>query len=112
MANEDATSGEEQTTSERVVDPKDIALDNEWNPDYPGYWDHHGRSKEEYLDYVGSGEADGAAPPKVTQVGDHYVLNSDGSHRVAASQELNRPITVDVVPGNAATEDEEQEMSL
>jgi len=39
-----------------------------------------------------------------------YVLQSDGSHRVAASQELGRPIRVEVVD-EAADESEDSEPS-
>lgn len=106
-----------QKATERAVDPNEISLDEEWNRDYAGFWERHGRSKEDYLDYVGSGEADSAKPPRVYQSGDHYVLADDGSHRVAASQELGRPITVDVVgqgPRQSQENDEiqEEEMSM
>jgi hypothetical protein len=116
MTAEDTAKRQEPPPREQVVDPNDVKLDDEWNPEYPGYWDHHGRSKEEYLEYVGSGQADEATPPKVYQSGEHYVLASDGSHRVAAAQELGRPITVEVVPDHpASSEDaeevEEQELS-
>ena len=111
MAERDDTSEKKTTSEERTVDPNTIELDEEWNPDYSGYWDHHGRSKEEYLEYVASGKADGATPPRVRRSEDGgYVLQSDGSHRVAASQELGRPIRVEVVD-EAADESEDSEPS-
>lgn len=79
-----------------TVDPNDIILDEQWNGDYPGFWNHHGGSKEAYFEYVRSGKADNSPPPNVSKWGDKYVLDTDGSHRVASSKELNRPINVKV----------------
>ena len=81
---------------ETTVNPHDIITEGEWNADHPNFWNHHGNTKEGYLDYVGSGKADNAEAPDVYKCGDKYVLVDDGNHRVAASQELNRPMKVNV----------------
>ena len=36
-------------------------------------------------------------PPKVSMWGDKYILEDGGNHRIAASQELNRPIEVSII---------------
>ncbi|MDR1149258.1 MAG: hypothetical protein LBK66_11570 [Spirochaetaceae bacterium] len=82
--------------NEAVVNPHDIIEDKEWNANDPKFWNHHGRTKEEYMDFVQSGRADEAAPPEVSRCSDQYVLEKDGNHRIAASKELNRPIKVNV----------------
>jgi hypothetical protein len=115
-----------------TVNPNDIIEDKEWNAKHPQFWNHHGRNKEEYLDFVRSGRADEARPPEVSHYGDQYVLEKDGTHRVAASKELNRPIKVKVtgkyiekkqsqeadsshahgMPGNESSESEELEQGM
>lgn len=106
---------EQCPAKEEIVSPNEIIVDKEWNSRHPEFWNHHGRTKEEYLDYVSSGQADSAKPPEVYKWGNKYVLVDDGNHRVAASQELNRPIKVNVtgeyVEQNQA-QGEEEEISM
>jgi hypothetical protein len=102
---------------EETVNPNDIIGGKEWNSEDKNFWNHHGRTKDEYMDYVGSGKADNAEPPEVNKCGDKYVLVNDGSHRVAASKELNRPIKVNVTgkyteQSQGAEESDEEEMSM
>jgi hypothetical protein len=117
---------------EETVNPNHIIEDKEWNANYPKFWNHHGHTKEEYMDFVQSGRADEAAPPEVSRCGDQYVLEKDGNHRIAASKELNRPIKVNVtgkyienkqsqdvdsshaseMPGNEPDESEEVEQEM
>jgi hypothetical protein len=109
---------EHKQATEETVNPDDIIIDREWKSD-PHFWNHHGRSKNEYLEYVSSGQAAGQEPPKVYKCGDKYILVDDGNHRVAASQELNRPIKVSVTGEyiekskvQEMNEDYEDEMSM
>jgi hypothetical protein len=100
---------------EKTVDPQDIIPDKDWNSDSKDFWSHHGLSKEEYMDYVKSGQADSAKPVAVSKCGDKYVLDDFGNHRVAASQELNRPIKVNIVgeyKEQSQSQDKEEEMSM
>lgn len=102
---------------EDVVNPNDIIVNKEWNSAHPQFWNHHGHNKEDYMDYVGSGQADQLPPPEVYKCGDKYELVDDGNHRVAASQELNRPIKVNVTgeyidKQHAQAEEQEEEMSM
>jgi hypothetical protein len=104
---------------EEVANPNDIIVDKEWNSEHPQFWNHHGRSKGEYLDYVNSGQADKQTPPEVYKCDDKYILVDDGNHRVAASKELNRPIKVNVVgeyseqkQSKSMDEENEEEMSM
>ncbi len=48
------------------------------------------------MDYVSSGKADNSKPIEVYEYGDKYVLIDEGNHRIAASQELERPVKVKV----------------
>ncbi len=84
------------SAKEETVNPNYIIVDKEWNSDHPKFWSHHGRTKDEYMDYVSSGKADNAKPPEVYKCGNKYILVDDGNHRVAVSKELNRPIKVNV----------------
>ena len=99
---------------EKTVDSNDIIVDENWNAESENFWNHHGRSKEEYLDYVASGQADNE-PVEVYKCGDKYVLVDDGNHRVAAAQELDRPVNVKVTgeyKEQSQEQDEENEMSM
>jgi len=99
---------------EKTVDSNDIIVDENWNVDNKDFWNHHGRSKEEYMDYVGSGQADNAEPIEVCKCDDKYVLVDDGNHRVAAAQELNRPVNVRVTGEykEQSQAQDEEEMSM
>jgi hypothetical protein len=81
---------------EKVVASNDIIVDENWNAENKDFWSHHGRSKEEYMDFVESGEADKQKPIEVYQCDDKYVLVDDGNHRVAAAQEFGTDIKVNV----------------
>jgi hypothetical protein len=100
---------------EKTVDPHDIIRDKDIYTDETAFWNHHGRSKEEWIDYVRSGQADHGEPIDVYKCDDKYVLIDDGNHRVAAAQELNRPINVKVTgeyKEQSQTQDDEEEMSM
>jgi len=100
---------------ERIINPNDIIVDKNWNAENKNFWNHHGYSKEEYMDYVSSGKADNSKPIPVYECGDKYVLVDDGNHRVAAAQELNRPIIVNVTGKyieQNQEQDYEEEMSM
>jgi hypothetical protein len=100
---------------EKTVNANDIIVDENWNSENKDFWNHHGRSKEEYMDFVSSGEADNAKPIEVYECGDKYVLVDDGNHRVAAAQELDRPVKVNVTGKYVEQEqsqDDEEEMSM
>jgi hypothetical protein len=85
------------TTPEvKNVNSNDIITSENWNTDNEDFWNHHGRSKEEYLDYVDSGEIENQKPIDVYSCDDKYVLVDDGNHRVAAAQELDADIKVNV----------------
>lgn len=80
----------------KVVNSNDIIVDEDWNAETKDFWNHHGRSKEEYLDFVASGEADKQKPIDVYKYDNKYVLVSNGNHRVAAAQELDADVKVNV----------------
>ena len=98
---------ERRSATEETVDPNDIIVDRDWNTETPQFWNHHGRDKDDYLEYVSSGQADSREPPEVYKCEDKYVLVDDGNHRVAASQELNRPMKVKVT-GEYVDQNQEQ----
>ena len=98
---------ERRQSKEETVNPKNIIVDKDWNSDHSQFWTHHGRSKDEYFDYMRSGQADNQRAPKVYKCDDKYVLVDDGSHRVAVAQELNRPIKVNVT-GEYVTQNQAQ----
>ena len=67
------------------------------------------------MDYVSSGQADNSKPVEVYECGDKYVLVDDGNHRVAAAQEQNRPVKVNVTGKyveQSQTQDDEEEMDM
>jgi len=102
-------------SEEKTIDSKDIIVDKDWNAENKDFWNHHGRSKEEYMDYVESGQADNSEPIEVYKCDDKYVLVDDGNHRVAATQELDRPVKVKVTgeyKEQIQAQDDEEEMSM
>jgi hypothetical protein len=52
-------------SAERTVNPNDIIVDENWNLENKDFWNHHGRSKQDYMDYVSSGKADNSKPIEV-----------------------------------------------
>lgn len=105
---------ERHPVEEKTVDSQGIIVDKDWNADIKDFWNHHGRSKEEYMDFVESGEADNAKPIEVYKCDDKYVLVDAGNHCVAAAQELNRPVKVNVTGEykEQSQSQDEEEMSM
>jgi len=81
---------------QKTVNANDIIVDENWNAESKDFWNHHGRSKEEYMDFIASGEAEKQKPIDVYKCDDKYVLVSDGNHRVAAAQELDADVKVNI----------------
>ncbi|MDR0908306.1 MAG: hypothetical protein LBM77_00940 [Spirochaetaceae bacterium] len=97
------------------ISPHDVMFEKDWNPDTPGFWEHHGRSKEQYMDVECYRKPEEAESIEVNKCGDKYELVGDGAHRVAASRELNRPINVNVTGEyveQSQSQDEEMEISV
>lgn len=81
---------------QKMVNANDIIVDENWNTENKDFWNHHGRSKEEYMNFVESGEVNKQKPIDVYKYDDKYVLVSDGNHRVAAAQELDADVKVNI----------------